>query len=91
MQQLPHQRSPLARFLALVVGAVVFAVSLLVGAAVFFALLGLAITAFAIFYLRLRWRLRKARRRSGGGQPAGQIIEGEYVVERYEHSERLRR
>lgn len=90
MQQLPYQRSPLARFLALVAAAAVFAVSLVIGAALFFALLGIAFTAFAIFYLRLRWRLRKARRQAGAGG-AGQIIEGEYVVERYQRSERVRR
>ena len=91
MQQLPYSSSPIARFMAVAIATVVFALSLIVGATLFLALLGMAAVALTIFYVRLRWRLRKsARGRPRPTAAGGQIIEGEYVVERVRERERER-
>jgi len=92
MQQLPYSRSPLARLAAIVVTTVLFALSFMVGAVVFLALLGVAAVGLLVFYIRLRWRMRhitRARQQQTRSAPgSGHTIDGQFEVVREQERER---
>ena len=75
--------SVLGRVVAFVVGIIVLAVSIFVGAVFFTALLGIILILAFIFMLRVWWLKRKMQRYT---QEHGDL-DAEYTVIREEHSE----
>ena len=86
MNRLTVSRNPLLQLAGLVVGAVVTVGAILLGAVVLAFILGIAVIAGLIFYIRLWWLRRQLQRRRsrpqgrGGGGPTGDIVEVEYTV-----------
>ena len=86
MNRLTVSRNPLLQLAGLVVGAVVAVGAILLGAVVLAFILGFAVIAGLILYVRLWWMRRQLRQRRpdsrgrGGGDPPGEIVEVEYTV-----------
>ena len=86
MNRLTVSRNPLLQLAGLVVGAVVAVGAVLLGAVVLAFILGFAVIAGLILYVRLWWMRRQLRQRRpgprerGGGEPPGEIVEVEYTV-----------
>ncbi len=86
MNRLTVSRNPLLQLAGLVVGAVVAVGAVLLGAVVLAFILGFAVIAGLILYVRLWWMRRQLRQRRpgprgrGGGDPPGEIVEVEYTV-----------
>ena len=86
MNRLTVSRNPLLQLAGLVVGAIVTVGAILLGAVVLAFIVGFAVIAGLVLYIRLWWlRRQHQRRRSrprgrGGGEPPGEIVEVEYTV-----------
>ena len=94
MNRLTVSRNPLLQLAGLVVGAVVAVGAILLGAVVLAFILGFAVIAGLVLYIRLWWMRRQLRHRRSGprgqgrgqgrgggrGEPPGEIVEVEYTV-----------
>ena len=94
MYRLTVSRNPLLQLAGLVVGAVVAVGAILLGAVVLAFIVGFAVIAGLVLYIRLRWLRHQAGRSSHqgrgprrgpgqgrrGGKPKGDIVEVEYTV-----------
>jgi predicted lipid-binding transport protein (Tim44 family) len=85
--------NPIANALVVIVGALVIAVSIVLGFFAFIALAALVLLSAAVIGIRVWWLQRKLARRAkssgdaDGGRAAAGIIEGEYRVIREERDE----
>ena len=86
MNRLTVSRNPLLQLAGLVVGAVVAVGAILLGAVVLAFILGFAVIAGLVLYIRLWWMRRQFQRRRPGPRgreergPTGDIVEVEYTV-----------
>ena len=88
MNRLLVSRNPLVQLAGLFVGAVVTVGAILVGAVLLAFVVGLAVIAGLLFYLRLWWWRRRRTRSTasrgsanrGGRGPQDDIVEVEYTV-----------
>lgn len=81
--QLPPARSPLARFLGMLVLLAAFVVSLFFGFVLFLVVLGTLLMLGLVLYLRIWWLRRKwmgqARSQEPSSPRGGVTLEGEYT------------
>ena len=86
MNRLTVSRNPLLQLAGLIVGAIVTVGAILLGAVVLAFIVGFAVIAGLVLYIRLWWMRRQLRQRRsgprgrGGGEPPGEIVEVEYTV-----------
>jgi hypothetical protein len=66
----------LARIVGLIVGVIVLVVAAIVGGIVLAVMIGLALMAWLVIYVRFRWLARNA----GAGKDGEHIVEAEYRV-----------
>ncbi len=86
MNRLTVSRNPLLQLAGLVVGAIVTVGAILLGAVVLAFIVGFAVIAGLVLYIRLWWMRRQLRQRRSGPrgrgreEPPGEIVEVEYTV-----------
>lgn len=87
-----RQVNPFMQVVGMIVGLTVFAVAVIVGGFVLAALIGLALIAWLVIYVRLWWLARKAGHASPAGVTAGaareDFVDAEYrVIETRDHDD----
>ena len=84
MYRVLASRNPILQVAGLVVGAVVTIGAILVGAVLLSLILGLAVIAGLVLFVRVWWLRRRQRRTPTGearrSSPPGEIVEVEYTV-----------
>lgn len=78
--RLPPSQGVFARLLSALLLLAVFAVSLFLGLALFFVILGVAAVVIIALYLRIWWLRRGQPRKPEAGSRGGVTLEGEYTV-----------
>ena len=81
MNRLSASENPILQLAGLILGALVAVGAVLVGAVVLSFIIGFAVLAGLVLFVRLWWLRRRMQRSAGGatGRP-GEIVEVEYTV-----------
>ena len=82
MNRLSASENPILQLAGLILGALVAVGAVLVGAVVLSFIIGFAVLAGLVLFVRLWWLRRRMQRSAGGasGSRPGEIVEVEYTV-----------